>query len=52
MLHLYRGERKCFQDVVLSPRELVVSLLVSSEISSFYPDVIHSAGFDLSSISS
>ena len=48
MFQRYRGERFC-QDVAVSPTELVVSLLFSFEISSFYSDLIYFFGFDLSS---
>ena len=51
MFQLYRGERKFCQNVFVSPVMLVVSLLFSSEISSFYTVLLDFIGFELTSFS-
>ena len=52
MFQLYRGERKLYQDVFVSHRALVVSLLFSTENNlSLCPVLVRFIGFDLSSFS-
>lgn len=51
MFQLYRGERKFCQNVFVSPVMLVVSLLFSSEISSFYTVLLDFIDFELTSFS-